>query len=178
MRLARGLDGPVGSSPIRGTWIEIYHTSHHDGLRLVVPHTGDVDRNEVMTGDAEEAVRVVPHTGDVDRNLRVLLGKCVPKVVPHTGDVDRNQNRVSRPRSVWRSSPIRGTWIEMARGNGHGFSVRRSSPIRGTWIEIRQAMPTHTWTSVVPHTGDVDRNFFGLAYIAVDAGRPPYGGRG
>ena len=81
-------------------------------------------------------MRVVPHTGDVDRNIVAARARRMRmSVVPHTGDVDRNCSTVQPSGRSYRSSPIRGTWIEM-------FS--------GTACACRP--------SVVPHTGDVDRN--------------------
>ena len=54
-----------------------------------------------------------------------------------------------------RSSPSRGTWIEI-----RGFPPRSchpwSSPSRGTWIEIRLRRIAHLVMLVVPLTGDVD----------------------
>ena len=80
-------------------------------------------------------------------------------VVPHTGDVGRNSVRVPVRCAFPRSSPIRGTWVEMPPAAGitahrapvvphtgdvgrneivpeHEMFIRRSSPIRGTWVEI------------------------------------------
>ena len=37
-------------------------------------------------------------------------------------------------------------------------SFVRSSPTRGTWIEISDALDAKTLCHVVPHAGDVDRN--------------------
>ena len=56
-------------------------------------------------------------------------------VVPHTGDVDRNT--IARRYKVYKamSSPTRGTWIEILKGETDGYH-RTSSPTRGTWIEI------------------------------------------
>ena len=103
--------------------------------------------------------RVVPHTGDVDRNdtgSQVL--EVISNVVPHTGDVDRNRAKVIEHGKTMRSSPIRGTWIEICRYSSTG-RARRSSPIRGTWIEISPAIDAPVGVNaVVPHTGDVDRN--------------------
>ena len=39
-----------------------------NALPLVVPHTGDVDRNMMLCKNAGLDPWVVPHTGDVDRN--------------------------------------------------------------------------------------------------------------
>ena len=59
-----------------------------------------------------------------------------------------------------RSSPIRGTWIEIPWLVEYGDIRRRSSPIRGTWIEIEAVVQYYYEVSaVVPHTGDVDRNY-------------------
>ena len=94
----------------------------------------------------------------MDRNCHTNgRSGLLPMVVPHTGDVDRNATPTTTAASCRRSSPIRGTWIEIMI---IVMSIIRigSSPIRGTWIEIR--LPCCTWAArtVVPHTGDVDRN--------------------
>ena len=59
-------------------------------LQRVVPHTGDVDRNDKHEVLDMICTIVVPHTGDVDRNFNLLLIDRATTVVPHTGDVDRN----------------------------------------------------------------------------------------
>ena len=59
-------------------------------------------------------VCVVPHAGDVDRNLAAAEKTILEHiVVPHAGDVDRNAKCPSIFPTVQRSSPTRGTWIEM-----------------------------------------------------------------
>ena len=79
-------------------------------------------------------------------------------VVPRKGDVDRNTKTSTCRRTKRRSSPARGTWIEIDLGEqlrgGGGVVPRKgdvdrnypvhseqrrndgSSPARGTWIEI------------------------------------------
>ena len=80
----------VGSSPTRGTWIEIKVPTANRVDRHVVPHAGDVDRNQSAPAAVKVAV-VVPHAGDVDRNALTANGHTVlENVVPHAGDVDRN----------------------------------------------------------------------------------------
>ena len=60
-------------------------------LDEVVPHTGDVDRNDLLPLLGDLLPLVVPHTGDVDRNLCAgRVHSIGTPVVPHTGDVDRN----------------------------------------------------------------------------------------
>ena len=100
------------SSPIRGTWIEMSKRWILWLGRSVVPHTGDVDRNFLPKNHAPQA-----------------------SVVPHTGDVDRNEYPVFVDVEDKRSSPIRGTWIEISWDRDFEV-VPASSPIRGTWIEI------------------------------------------
>ena len=144
------------SSPIRGTWIEIRRRwwMRASG-ETVVPHTGDVDRNYAQAGQPRPALRVVPHTGDVDRNLLVYLHLPGRRVVPHTGDVDRNV--------------YAGILLPL---------LRLSSPIRGTWIEMALSDCLPSSTAVVPHTGDVDRNQMVKDQNSTRRRRPPYGGRG
>ena len=81
---------------------------------MVVPHTGDVDRNAFNQPLLFVGVGVVPHTGDVDRNI-VSNPLITPsrQVVPHTGDVDRNKDLDRVVEVEDGSSPIRGTWIEI-----------------------------------------------------------------
>ena len=74
----------------------------------VVPHTGDVDRNETYKA-LREAFRVVPHTGDVDRNITNVFGvKLFRIVVPHTGDVDRNGKEQNVEKGKLSSRPPHG----------------------------------------------------------------------
>ena len=166
------------SSPTRGTWIEIKHLKGKINQWLVVPHTGDVDRNGDVKTWGRLPAPVVPHTGDVDRNFKWLVEKTAKTVVPHTGDVDRNSNACSRSSSPKRSSPTRGTWIEIWTTTPVTPSRKGSSPTRGTWIEMSRARPcTRSWP-VVPHTGDVDRNSSPDRARLRNRGRPPHGGRG
>ena len=81
----------------------------------VVPHAGDVDRNVVALFLRCIQV-VVPHAGDVDRNSNPRrMFSYVITVVPHAGDVDRNIRHRVRQDARRRSSPTRGTWIEIGR---------------------------------------------------------------
>ena len=79
------------SSPTRGTWIEMLTSKFRRPTGWVVPHTGDVDRNEPVFSIPLDFPAVVPHTGDVDRNC-----SCWLRVVDCT-----------------LSSPTRGTWIRL-----------------------------------------------------------------
>ena len=104
--------------------------------RCVVPRKGDVDRNIMNNGElimnimsspargtwieigvplgVERARQVVPRKGDVDRNAAAaLLAWAVEKVVPRKGDVDRNFAFCAEQKCKNRSSPARGTWIEI-----------------------------------------------------------------
>ncbi len=36
-----------------------------------------------------------------------------------------------------RSSPARGTWVEIGLQENHSFAPSTSSPARGTWVEIQ-----------------------------------------
>ena len=107
--------GNDGSSPARGTWIEIIISSFYAPVRPVVPRKGDVDRN-TKTSTCRRTKRVVPRKGDVDRNCAaqdyLVRDLCV---VPRKGDVDRNAVTDLQHRHTWRSSPARGTWIEITR---------------------------------------------------------------
>ena len=81
---------------------------------LVVPHAGDVDRNNTALKSATNWANVVPHAGDVDRNKICLRSLRLQEiVVPHAGDVDRNFASCAVQRMGFPSSPTRGTWIEM-----------------------------------------------------------------
>ena len=98
---------------------------------------------------------VVPHAGDVDRNTLWPLRAFGASVVPHAGDVDRNF-------SVVFGEPV----------------CRKSSPTRGTWIEIELCIPKGDAHDVVPHAGDVDRNQNWASTAVRSSRRPPRGGRG
>ena len=78
---------------------------------------------------------VVPRKGDVDRNQCMSPSPKRMKVVPRKGDVDRNRSMKAPTRPPARSSPARGTWIEISCRHDRG-TVFGSSPARGTWIEI------------------------------------------
>ena len=123
-------------------------------------------------------MRVVPRKGDVDRNILHLHKLAVAqRVVPRKGDVDRNTKTSTCRRTKRRSSPARGTWIEISysryfllgssvvprkgdvdrnRTFGEDNFDLKSSPARGTWIEMASA----------------ERSSSGVT------GRPPQGGRG
>ena len=120
-------------SPTRGTWIEMRFLALVDDLVPVVPHTGDVDRNTDLYTSGSTQINVVPHTGDVDRNI--------------------GNDKLFQPAP--KSSPTRGTWIEICCGSPCG-KRSRSSPTRGTWIEMSLMM----------------------AASMIAACRPPHGGRG
>ena len=101
---------------------------------------------------------VVPLAGDVDRNSIDLIGYKFPLVVPLAGDVDRNSahcNRLISSRVVPLAGDVDRNMQEIV------FQVieERSSPSRGTWIEIgSQADARMRGIRVVPLAGDVDRN--------------------
>ena len=76
-------------------------------------------------------------------------------VVPLAGDVDRNREVT-----------------------GGKVVAVRSSPSRGTWIEIACAASGYGAGRVVPLAGDVDRNHEALIFIPRKNSRPPRGGRG
>ena len=123
------------SSPARGTWIEIAMLAEPTWSTTVVPRKGDVDRNWACVQHLKRHAIVVPRKGDVDRNYicdDVAQGR---NVVPRKGDVDRNKAAVFQPVVVERSSPARGTWIEIERGRVENGNI-----------------------TVVPRKGDVDRN--------------------
>ena len=104
---------PQASSPARGTWIEI--SIPRPGIRIstVVPRKGDVDRN-MLPGAARYAdTPSSPARGTwIEMNLP---NRCLTaiRVVPRKGDVDRNHHAGRRPAGCAGSSPARGTWIEM-----------------------------------------------------------------
>ena len=113
-------------------WACVQHLKRH---AIVVPRKGDVDRNAYEVAFFEDHAHVVPRKGDVDRNYifdDVAQGR---NVVPRKGDVDRNKAAVFQPVVVERSSPARGTWIEIERGRVENGNI-----------------------TVVPRKGDVDRN--------------------
>ena len=60
------------------------------GSAGVVPHAGDVDRNDSTKATISNFLAVVPHAGDVDRNSQAIIDASIRRVVPHAGDVDRN----------------------------------------------------------------------------------------
>ena len=98
---------------------------------------------------------VVPRKGDVDRNQQRAAGRPHVLVVPRKGDVDRN----------------------------NGFDVQfnadlKSSPARGTWIEIDRHRTRKPYCRVVPRKGDVDRNIAKSVLPLPGRRRPPQGGRG
>ena len=78
-----------------------------------VPRKGDVDRN-LQRGHAVRQRRRRPRKGDVDRNFCLSVFLC---------------------------------------------NFKRSSPARGTWIEMNSPLRTSVTVQVVPRKGDVDRNF-------------------
>ena len=49
-------------------------------------------------------------------SVQVAAASYDPAVVPHAGDVDRNAGGVFQASGVHRSSPTRGTWIEILCG--------------------------------------------------------------
>ena len=135
-QLLLGPDDPLdGSSPARGTWIEMVWPT----LPSLMP-------------------RVVPRKGDVDRNISVktvlfLTKKSSP--ARGTWIEIRLQHDFVR---VKMSSPARGTWIEMWITSACWPPATRSSPARGTWIEISRWVSCGLVALVVPRKGDVDRN--------------------
>ena len=98
-----------------------------------------------------------------------------PVVVPRKGDVDRNDLRAARSASRIKSSPARGTWIEIHLPPNKKYAaivvprkgdVDRncndekavaldvlSSPARGTWIEIADSAAWKAINAVVPARG-------------------------
>ena len=120
----------IGSSPARGTWIEINRGHGVEKQMQVVPRKGDVDRNkEALAARIQQEVsspargtwieicqclptgtarRVVPRKGDVDRNKRAVVQPVgVERVVPRKGDVDRNLCPATR-KTAWRCRPPQG----------------------------------------------------------------------
>ena len=98
-------------------------------------------------------------------------------VVPRKGDVGRNEEVPKWQILNFPSSPARGTWVEiLAREQRH--RLQPSSPARGTWVEIPMSARPVVGRPVVPRKGDVGRNFALQEVAALDAGRPPQGGRG
>ena len=79
---------------------------------------------------------VVPRKGDVDRNAADVTMNPTAAVVPRKGDVDRNYKIEHGFSRCTKSSPARGTWIEMISSLKIGIACSKSSPARGTWIEI------------------------------------------
>ena len=71
----------------------------------------------------------------MDRNNKLTNNGQLQGVVPRKGDVDRN---------VVTETEILG--------------ASKSSPARGTWIEITTNALLEEKTNVVPRKGDVDRN--------------------
>ena len=114
--------------------------------------------------------------------------------------MDRNSTATATPSLSGKSSPARGTWIEIggrrmhdsgahvvprkgdvdrnySDGSYHG-ATDLSSPARGTWIEILWKRRKAAVLPVVPRKGDVDRNMsFPSSYLEKYC-RPPQGGRG
>ena len=99
------------------------------------------------------------------------------RVVPRKGDVDRNFVGDAFPGRSARSSPARGTWIEMILPVCTNTAAE-SSPARGTWIEISMRAAARSTRPVVPRKGDVDRNPADEAGTNALTSRPPQGGRG
>ena len=79
------------SYPARGTWMEMPLPGVPEIQNHVVPRTGYVDRNSMLTSYVVLAEHVVPRTGYVDRNATAALAAATPAA----------------------SYPARGTWIEM-----------------------------------------------------------------
>ena len=103
----------ITSSPARGTWIEMPLRASACFFACVVPRKGDVDRNADTLHVTTQTV-VVPRKGDVDRNEYAAEHRySMIIVVPRKGDVDRNVESMLVCRSNERSSPARGTWIEI-----------------------------------------------------------------
>ena len=77
-----------------------------------------------------------------------------PSRPPHGG---RGLKFLSKAvRVFWvKSSPSRGTWIEIA-GTPEWSEKMTSSPSRGTWIEMFMPWQKKPDSCVVPLTGDVD----------------------
>ena len=143
-----------GSSPSRGTWIEI---ALHQQLH--------------------QFSKVVPLAGDVDRNLKCWSLHPSTKVVPLAGDVDRNTAAILFVHRHIMSSPSRGTWIEINRKR-HARRSDRVVPLAG---DVDRNLPIQAQPdkkSVVPLAGDVDRNTLTRRQIRSVKSRPPRGGRG
>ena len=98
-------------------------------LPSVVPRKGDVDRN-ASRWPVRPGLAVVPRKGDVDRNALVVRGEHCHPVVPRKGDVDRNDATDAGHVDLARSSPARGTWIEI-RIRGSDYRIAEGRPPQG-----------------------------------------------
>ena len=92
----------------------MYIRSHDIFSFAVVPRKGDVDRNLPTRSKITDKEMVVPRKGDVDRNKRAVGVGAQKAVVPRKGDVDRNTLLCEGDSMEPRSSPARGTWIEIS----------------------------------------------------------------
>ena len=135
----RSVQGPgtAGSSPARGTWIEMPKSAKRSTPEAVVPRKGDVDRNGLYA-KTTLICGVVPRKGDVDRNsfARLAAARSFPSS-PARGTWIEMCRPLPTSSKTSRSSPARGTWIESST-RGLMWSGFTSSPARGTWIEISQ----------------------------------------
>ena len=96
MDLAKRLQNILaGSSPARGTWIEIRLRRQRQTPLDVFPRKGYVDRNSHFQ-PLRCVEEVVPRKGDVDRNPPLYVKIEEQTVVPRKGDVDRNTNLASQ----------------------------------------------------------------------------------
>ena len=169
------------------------------GCVLVVPHTGDVDRNTYTVRQPLGCAMSSPTRGtwieiekQPDRNFiprssptrgtwieietPARVRGC-PNVVPHTGDVDRNTYTVRQPLGCAMSSPTRGTWIEIEKQPDRNF-IPRSSPTRGTWIEMKCRNFQYEIGKSSPTRGTwIEMQSLFERSLPRDC-RPPHGGRG
>ena len=93
----------------------------------------------------------------MDRNTFCRLPSDLYAVVPRKGDVDRNYTANGWTQGRGKSSPARGTWIEIS-ASPHFCQQRRVVPRKGDVDRNITSLPGQAVAWVVPRKGDVDRN--------------------
>ena len=141
------------------------------------PRKGDVDRNIIWRSRICRATPSSPRKGDVDRNTFCRLPSDLYAVVPRKGDVDRNYTANGWTQGRGKSSPARGTWIEIS-ASPHFCQQRRVVPRKGDVDRNITSLPGQAVAWVVPRKGDVDRNSAATSTHQNWGSRPPQGGRG
>ena len=130
----------VPSSPSRGTWIEI---PGRNELQIAIdgrpPHGGRGLKSETINAGFEQRRRP-PHGGRGLKSANPGMFSLFPPSRPPHGGRGLKYLRIIPGLRIGRSSPSRGTWIEIVMRQPFDEGSPRSSPSRGTWIEMPSRM--------------------------------------